>query len=122
MTTPDRPAPVEDVREFARVDDGFERLWTPHRMAYIKGERPDPEGGEGCPFCSAPGKDDSEGLIVHRGELCYVVLNLFPYNTGHLLVCPYRHVPAYLDLTDEERALQASAEAIRRSLASLGLD
>ena len=51
---------------------------------------------------AAPTRTDAEGLIVHRGELCYVVMNLFPYNPGHVLVCPYRHVPRYVDLTDDE--------------------
>ena len=95
---------TEPAGEFAGVTDGFERLWTPHRMAYIKGERPTDHAGDGCPFCAAPTKDDAEGLIVHRGESCYVVMNLFPYNPGHVLVCPYRHVSLYVDLTDEETA------------------
>lgn len=95
------PVP-EDARDLPGVNDAFERLWTPHRMAYITGERPDPAGGDGCPFCASPGRSDADGLIVHRGELCYVVLNLFPYNPGHLLVCPYRHVSRYVDLSDEE--------------------
>ena len=69
---------------------------------YIGGDKPSDEAGEGCPFCAAPDRSDAEGLIVHRGELCYVVLNLFPYNPGHVLVCPYRHVSLYVDLTDEE--------------------
>ena len=84
------------------VPDAFQRLWVPHRMAYIGGDRPSDEAGEGCPFCAAPTKSDADGLIVHRGDLCYVVLNLFPYNPGHVLVCPYRHVSLYVDLTDEE--------------------
>jgi ATP adenylyltransferase len=95
---------LEDADAFAHVDDGFERLWTPHRMAYILGERPTAQAGNGCPFCAAPTKTDAEGLIVHRGEHCYVVMNLFPYNPGHVLVCPYRHVSPYVDLTDEETA------------------
>ncbi|QQS00495.1 MAG: HIT domain-containing protein [Austwickia sp.] len=95
------PGP-ESPDGFPRVADGFERLWTPHRMAYITGEKPAGDAGEGCPFCTAPGRDDAEGLIVHRGELCFVVMNLFPYNPGHVLICPYRHVAAYVDLTDEE--------------------
>jgi ATP adenylyltransferase len=95
---------IEPDTDLAGVQDGFERLWTPHRMAYITGERPSDDAGHGCPFCSAPGKDDSDGLIVHRGEHCYVVMNLFPYNPGHVLVCPYRHVSLYVDLTDEETA------------------
>lgn len=96
------PVTIEDPSEFARVPDGFERLWTPHRMVYIEGQRASDEAGEGCPFCAAPTRTDAEGLIVHRGELCYVVMNLFPYNPGHVLVCPYRHVPRYVDLTDDE--------------------
>ncbi len=93
---------IEDAVDLVHVGDGFERLWTPHRMAYIVGEKPTDEPGTGCPFCSAPGRSDAEGLIVHRGELCYVVMNLFPYNPGHVLVCPYRHVSLYVDLTDAE--------------------
>ena len=95
---------IEPDTDLAGVQDGFERLWTPHRMAYITGERPSDDAGHGCPFCSAPGKDDADGLIVHRGQHCYVVMNLFPYNPGHVLVCPYRHVSLYVDLTDEETA------------------
>ncbi|HKX68371.1 MAG TPA: HIT domain-containing protein [Intrasporangium sp.] len=98
----DVAARLEDHTTFAHVDDGFERLWTPHRMAYIVGDKPTDEPGSGCPFCTAPDKSDAEGLIVHRGTHCYVVLNLFPYNPGHLLVCPYRHVSLYVDLTDAE--------------------
>jgi ATP adenylyltransferase len=98
------PAAAHTVpaEELAGVTDGFERLWTPHRMAYINGERPTDHAGDGCPFCAAPTKDDAEGLVVHRGALCYVVMNLFPYNPGHVLVCPYRHVSLYVELTDEE--------------------
>ena len=80
--------------------DGLQRLWTPHRMAYIKGEsKPvsDIEGDD-CPFCRAPGLPDDEGLVVARGRHAYALLNLYPYNTGHLMVCPYRHVPDYTDL------------------------
>jgi ATP adenylyltransferase len=83
--------------------DAFERLWTPHRIVYIKGEGKPATGDEAdCPFCRIPQMDDVEGLIVHRGELAYAVLNLYPYNAGHLLVCPYRHVADYTDLTDDE--------------------
>jgi ATP adenylyltransferase len=72
-------------------------------MAYIKGDaRPTNEESAQCPFCRAPREDDATGLVVHRGELAYVVMNLFPYSPGHLLVCPYRHVARYVDLTDAE--------------------
>ena len=112
---------LETPADFAAVPDGFERLWTPHRMVYIEAEKPEHTDDEACPFCAGPKKDDERGLIVRRGTLCFVVMNLFPYNPGHLLVCPYRHVPSYLDLTDEEtheftqltkdgiRALQAAS-------------
>lgn len=95
---------LEPAEGLVGVADGFERLWTPHRMAYITGERPTADAGDGCPFCAAPGRTDADGLIVHRGEHCYVVMNLFPYNPGHVLVCPYRHVSLYVDLTDGETA------------------
>jgi len=85
----------------AGVADGFERLWTPHRMRYIQGaDRPvDESPGQGCPFCHAPEREDEAALLVARGEHAYVVLNLYPYNPGHLLVCPYRHVAEYTELT-----------------------
>ena len=78
--------------------DGLDRLWTPHRMAYIKGGAP----ADGCPFDRAPHLPADESLVVARGEVVYAVLNLYPYNPGHLLICPYRHVADYTDLTDEE--------------------
>ncbi|MDN5791037.1 MAG: HIT domain-containing protein [Micrococcales bacterium] len=102
MTEQGGDAARETEHDFAGVDDGFERLWTPHRMAYIVGDKPTKEAGQGCPFCAVPHKADAKGLMVHRGTHCYVVMNLFPYNPGHLLVCPYRHVSLYVDLTDEE--------------------
>ncbi len=90
----------------SEMADGLERLWTPHRMSYIKGEgKPsDATEGEHCPFCRAPRLDDEAGLIVARGELVFAVMNLYPYNTGHLLVCPYRHIADLTELTEEEAA------------------
>lgn len=83
--------------------DAIERLWTPHRMAYILGEnKPDDPGEHVCPFCRIPGMDDAEGLIIHRGERAYVVLNLYPYAPGHLMVCPYRHIAQYPETDDAE--------------------
>ncbi len=99
------PDPVDQAAwELAGARDGFERLWTPHRMVYLQGEdKPaDGEAGPQCPFCRAPAGADGDGLVVYRGETAFVVLNLYPYNTGHLMVCPYRHVSLYPDLTDEE--------------------
>jgi ATP adenylyltransferase len=95
----------EPVRQDgAGVPDGLERLWTPHRLAYVQGEnKPEHDGaGDQCPFCRIPSLSDEEGLVVHRGALAYAVLNLYPYSPGHLLICPYRHVPDYTGLTDAE--------------------
>jgi ATP adenylyltransferase len=80
-------------------------------MAYIKGEA----SGDECPFCVIPGKPDDEGLIVARGATAYVVLNLFPYNSGHLMLVPYRHVSGYEELTTEEanEIAQLTQRAIR---------
>ena len=82
----------------AGLRDAFARLWTPHRMAYIKGEGKGPD----CAFCSIPELTDEEGLVVARGSVAYTVLNLYPYNSGHLMVVPFRHVAAYDELTREE--------------------
>jgi ATP adenylyltransferase len=85
--------------------DDLDRLWTPHRMAYIRGEsKPVDESSGECPFCRIPTLADAEGLVVRRGELAYVVLNLYPYAPGHLMVCPYRHIADYTETTDEEAA------------------
>jgi ATP adenylyltransferase len=102
---PDEPVSVE-APVGVGFPDGVDRLWTPQRMAYIKGENkpPDAEAGAGCPFCRVPRLTDEEGLVVARGELVYAVLNLYPYSPGHLLVCPYRHVPDFTDLDDDEVA------------------
>ena len=98
---------MSDAGQGAGEADGLDRLWTPHRLAYITGEGR-PEGGyekpAGCPFCVAPGLPEGESLVVARGLLVYAVLNLYPYNPGHLLVCPYRHVADYTDLTAGETA------------------
>jgi len=86
------------------VSDAFDRLWTPHRLAYIRGENKPADGaeGDGCPFCRVPALPDEEALIVARGSTVYAVLNLYPYNAGHLMVCPYRHLADYTDLNDTE--------------------
>lgn len=110
MTNGDGPASAYTAQHGVGAPDGFARLWTPHRLAYVKsgsdGDDPaggDPAGaGSACPFCRIPGLDDRDGLIVARGELTFVVLNLYPYNPGHLMVVPYRHIPDYTDLNDAE--------------------
>ena len=65
------------------------RIWAPWRLAYVTDAAKDIE--EECIFCAKPAQDDDEGnLIVHRGERCFVILNLFPYTNGHLMVAPLR--------------------------------
>ncbi|MEO9139745.1 MAG: HIT domain-containing protein [Jatrophihabitans sp.] len=95
---------TEDAAGFAGEPDAFGRLWTPHRMAYIKGENKPSHGeaGEDCPFCAAPSRSDEDGLIVARGNHVYAVLNLYPYNSGHLMAVPYRHVADYPELNAGE--------------------
>jgi ATP adenylyltransferase len=106
---------LEHADTFAGDPDGFGRLWTPHRMAYIEGGMKRAAAGQECPFCQGPTRVDEQSLIVHRAETVFVVLNLFPYSSGHLLVCPYRHVADYTELTaDETRELsEETARAMR---------
>ncbi|MGL5858749.1 MAG: HIT family protein [Angustibacter sp.] len=115
-------AGVEAATGLPGDPDGFERLWTPHRMVYIDGGKPADDTANECPFCQAPSRQDADALIVHRGTVAYVVLNLYPYSPGHMLVCPYRHVSDYVDLTDEETGEVAmlTQQAIRALSAAAG--
>lgn len=94
---------AESAADFAAIPDAYQRLWTPHRMVYLQqGQMP---SAEECPFCLAPERAPEEALVVARGRHAFVLLNLFPYNAGHLLVCPYRHVATY-DLASEEEVAE----------------
>lgn len=76
----------------------MEIIWAPWRMGYILGEKP-----KGCIFCDKPKDDkDRENLLLARAKRCSVMLNAYPYNNGHLMVAPYRHVAALTDLTEDE--------------------
>jgi ATP adenylyltransferase len=77
-----------------------ERLWAPWRLQYIKGDK----AGE-CIFCSKPALDDEEALITYRGDTCFVMLNAFPYTSGHVMVAPYEHTADLAGL-DEATALE----------------
>lgn len=112
---------MEDAGNFAGEPDSFGRLWTPHRAVYLAGEnKPTHDGaGQDCPFCAVPSKSDEDGLIVARGELVYVVCNLYPYNNGHVMVIPYRHVGDYSEITaDEVAELGAFTQHAMRTLRS----
>ena len=76
----------------------MERLWSPWRLAYVSGTK----SNTGCVFCDAPRLPASESLLVDEGSACYVVLNLYPYNNGHLMVVPYRHTGTLASLTTDE--------------------
>ena len=87
---------TENITGGVGMPDGWQRLWAPHRLSYLEGEnRPatsDESKEDGCPFCRIPKLSDEEGLIVARGNEVYLVMNLYPYNAGHVLTCTYRHV------------------------------
>ena len=91
--------PELEPHEGVGTPDRFRRLWTPHRLAYITSG-----ADEGCPFCRIPTLPDEEALVVARDEAVYAVLNLHPYNPGHLMVVPYRHVAGLEDLDAIEMA------------------
>ena len=79
----------------------WDRIWAPHRQHYL-----DNEAGQfddkTCPFCLATTLSDIDGLVVHRGELAYVIMNKFPYASGHIMVCTMRHVSLFDQLTESE--------------------
>jgi ATP adenylyltransferase len=93
----------------------LDRLWSPWRLEYVTGKKQ-----PGCVFCldsRAEGAPDQRSLIVHEGNTCYVILNLYPYNNGHLMVVPFRHVPSLAGLTAEE--LQELGTLAQRSEVAL---
>jgi len=103
----------------------METMWTPWRIGFIVGEKP-----QGCLFClkqQASGDKDAENYILHRGASCLVMLNLYPYTNGHLLIAPYQHVPS-IELLDRDslsevcRLAQASVVALRKTLSPDGFN
>ena len=91
----------------------MEHIWAPWRIEFILGEK-----AKGCILCQKPKeKDDKSSLILYRGEKNFVILNKFPYNPGHLMVSPYRHVPDLEDLNDDE--LPEHFDLVRRSTTAL---
>jgi ATP adenylyltransferase len=89
------------------------RLWTPWRLAYVTGAS---KGVSECIFCDALSRIDAEPLIVHRGRTCFVILNKYPYNNGHLMVVPHRHIGRLAEMDPPELAefaqLTQSAERV----------
>jgi ATP adenylyltransferase len=120
---------IAEAQDGVGAPDALQRLWTPHRMAYIKrGSESGPEAGAAeCPFCRISTMADADGLIIARGATVYAVLNLYPYNPGHLMVVPYRHVADYPDLTIQETTelatfTQRAMLACRRAAAPHGFN
>ncbi|HEY8283788.1 MAG TPA: HIT domain-containing protein [Chloroflexota bacterium] len=105
----------------------METLWAPWRLAYIKGPK-----AVGCIFCSAiAAKDDPENLIIWRGETCFVMLNRYPYNNGHLMVVPYAHRAGVDELSEEvvgefmaltQRAIGVLRDAIAPTGFNIGIN
>ena len=90
-----------------------ERIWAPWRLAYVKDASKDSE--QECIFCAKPEGDDRANLIVHRGERCFVILNLYPYTNGHLMVAPFEHIARLPDLDADTIAemMALSQQAMR---------
>ncbi len=102
----------------------METLYSPWRMAYISSAAKSPE----CLFCALPKSNVDEALLIlHRGKSCFVILNAFPYNPGHLMVVPYRHVADYESLSDPEllemhRLAGDCIAALKRTMAPHGFN
>jgi ATP adenylyltransferase len=100
-----------------------EHLWAPWRMAYINSSGASENKGQtGCIFCDKPAeRNDAENLIVWRSERCFALMNLFPYNNGHLMIAPYEHAPTLLaldsaSLTDMMQTAQRCLRALDAAL------
>jgi len=102
----------------------MEQLWAPWRLEYVQHAN----DGDECVFCRAAGlPEDEPELVIHRGELAFVLLNKFPYASGHLMVAPYRHGSAFDDLEEAEalethRLAVEGIEALRRIFAPEGFN
>ncbi len=91
----------------------MEYIWAPWRVEYIRGEKP-----EGCILCSlCKAKDDAANFILYRGELNFVIMNKYPYNPGHLMVAPFRHIATPEDFTQGE--LCEHYEIVRKCIKAL---
>ena len=105
----------------------MDHLWSPWRLDYVTSQKPD-----GCVFCLGAGAGAqaahaSDSLVVHQGSLAYVILNLYPYNNGHLLVVPYRHESSLAALTRDEMnevgvLMQRSEQALREAYTLQGIN
>lgn len=107
-------------------------MWAPWRLAYVTREHEDGYQEPECVFCELPARrDDERSYILHRGERCFVIMNLFPYNNGHLMVIPYAHVDTLLALDGDtlqemmlltQRAQTVMAERMRPQGFNIGMN
>ena len=81
----------------------MERLWSPWRLDYVTGVAGGASNAD-CVFCVAQARTDGESLIVTRGHTCFVIVNLYPYNNGHVMVVPHRHIGSLAESSREERS------------------
>jgi ATP adenylyltransferase len=100
-----------------------EQLWAPWRLEYVQGGA---DAG-GCVFCDGAAGEAEDGLVVHRGERAYVLMNLYPYSNGHVMVAPYRHIAGPGDLDADERAevwslLDRSVRALTAAMSPHGFN
>ncbi|MET1129239.1 MAG: HIT domain-containing protein [Thermoproteota archaeon] len=77
-------------------------LFAPWRYKYVTSAASKNSKNRSCVFCEAPEKDEEEALVLYKGKHAYIIMNLYPYNTGHVMIVPYRHVPSIEDLNEEE--------------------
>lgn len=101
----------------------WDRLWAPHRLPYLQGT----EKSDGCVFCISEDGSKKTELIVRHGNECFVVMNLYPYNSGHLLVCPYRHIADVTELSVSEASelhllTKQSMQALRKVSGAQGFN
>lgn len=119
-----KPPPTESKPPPAHPGDASQRLWAPWRMRYVAGGQRE----DGCIFCNRLAEnDDVRTLILHRGERAFVIMNLFPYNTGHVMIVPNAHVASPEDADAEMLAEMAALRgpvlrALRRALAPEGFN
>lgn len=106
----------------------MKRLFSPWRSKYIASFADSAKKHKGCILCKAyRAKDDDANLIVKRGKHCYVIMNLFPYNSGHLMVVPYRHIPTLVELSEQESSevmalLKSMTVALRKTVKPNGFN
>src|SRR5947208_13967713 len=110
LTRRPQRAALYDARTLAA-----ERLWAPWRITYIRGDKPDE-----CIFCAKPELDDEAALIVRRGERCFVMLNGYPYTSGHVMIAPYLHTAdlAGLDRETSAELMALTQESLRATQAA----